>query len=728
MSFQEVKYKMKSLDNSLHESFFAKSKGFLLHDPKNWDESEKTLKRSTKTFGIITELSKDLQFSKEGAEFLRIMYSTFDIEAQVKLEEWRAYPDKDGFYLHSEGLFDFSGYKTTEHFVNIPFKTGGLNAQIKAQLKEKFELERLDSLDGVELDPLEFIDVALTPREIFLLSKLEIDTSINDGFYTERYWDDGFSSTTPYRSPILMIQADGTSDPRVQFVIDDFVAWNTGGSQWEQVLLDVQNYFYYNNDVSKTIRVSGEFEVRLGRSGDFIIDAAFVVTDENNDYVSHQVVYNEVSLTENSWRTISFNDIDIILEENENIAFVVNGGYSYGGASDPGLYYRVGRLTISQDSYYPPSNSKGIFFHEAFDRIMQIITSEQSRFVSDFYGREDIGYPTTQEYALTALLLGFWIRKFDDEKIEVSLKDLIEASNAIHNTGYTVENYADVEKLVVEDMKYFFQRGIGIVIPNQVSNVTRKAASEFHYANLTFGYNKPSGDNLYEEAMGLDEYNTQNSYTLPITRVDNKYSKISPFRADSYGKEFARRKPQLDFPEQDTRFDREIFLADLKETLGDSYAEREWADDYESAPENVYSPDSATNLRLTPFRNSERHQWFYGSGVSKFASKSVRYANSIGNSNLITDKVDEPARAENGDLLISELERPRFTNMWIEFEFPVDYDLNQQIYGFTDVAGRKTPNYFHLVEFINEFGEKEYGYLFELKPNKEGKWKLLKAY
>ena len=34
-------------------------------DPINWDNSEKTLKRSSKNFGVVTELSKDLEFTKE---------------------------------------------------------------------------------------------------------------------------------------------------------------------------------------------------------------------------------------------------------------------------------------------------------------------------------------------------------------------------------------------------------------------------------------------------------------------------------------------------------------------------------------------------------------------------------------------------------------------------------------------------------------------------------------
>ena len=78
MSYQEVKYKMISLDNN--------STLELLTDPKNWNEAEKTLKRSTKTYGVYTELSKNLEFSQDGADFLRVQYEVYDIEARVILE------------------------------------------------------------------------------------------------------------------------------------------------------------------------------------------------------------------------------------------------------------------------------------------------------------------------------------------------------------------------------------------------------------------------------------------------------------------------------------------------------------------------------------------------------------------------------------------------------------------------------------------------------------------
>ena len=114
-------------------------------------------------------------------------------------------------------------------------------------------------------------------------------------------------------------------------------------------------------------------------------------------------------------------------------------------------------MTVTEDSIRPDSNSKFNFMHEVGDRLMQIITGQQNKFYSEFYGRTDLGYDEDGEFSKTALALGFWIRKFDDEKIEVSLKDFLETSNSIHNTGYGIETINGQEQIVVEDLKYFFQ-------------------------------------------------------------------------------------------------------------------------------------------------------------------------------------------------------------------------------------------------------------------------------
>lgn len=722
MIFEKVKYKLidhdrdRVLGNDENGNFVG-----IKTDPINWDESEKTLKRSKKTFGVWTELSKNLEFTEDSADFLRIAYLNRDIEARVSLEEWRAFEDEDGFYLHFTGTFDFSEYKSEENIVKIPFKTGGLAALIESQLTEKFELNRLESINGKIIDPLSLRTVALTSREILLISQLE----------TLEEQSEDFPQGNPTQIPNLILVSNSDEPNMRQVVLGEnrFV--------FTTVRSDESEYFYLKSDLSKTINLRVDYDIYVSAGGassfrfrlyvmrysldgaNFNHEQTYTLVNPAGDFTSERTFAGEINL-------------DIDLEVDDSLLFLVEILTNIAGTTvytEQYTYNKLG-IYITEESIREDSQAETVLIHDAGEKLMQIITGEKGRFYSEFYGRKDIpntNYTNDGEFSYTGLTLGFWIRKFIEENLEFSLDQLIKTTNSVHNTGYTIETHTGKEIFVMEDLKYFFQNGIAIRLPEQVSNVERKAAKEMHYANMTFGYKQPSGDNLYEEAMGLDEYNTQTSYTNPITRVDNKYDKVSEARADSYGIEFARRKPIENFPQEDTRYDKSVFILDLKKGIGDNLEQRLWGDDFEQAPLGVFSPNTATNLRLTPFRNSERHQWFYGSGLVKFQSDKVRYSNSIGNSSLITKKEGEVERAENGDILISDIERSMFENQWITFEHPVDFNINNQIYGTTEVGGRNIPNYFFKVEFINEHGVKEYGYLFELKPNNKGKWKLLKA-
>ena len=83
--------------------------------------------------------------------------------------------------------------------------------------------------------------------------------------------------------------------------------------------------------------------------------------------------------------------------------------------------------------------------------------------------------------------------------------------------------------------------------------------------------------------------------------------------------------------------------------------------------------------------------------------------------------------AENGNIINSEIAAPRFLPEEIEFEHVCDFDVMQQVNGFTTILGKRILNFYGLVEFINERNEVEKGFLFNLKPNGKGQWKVLKA-
>lgn len=693
----------------------------LIDDPENSEDSEKTIKRE-KTFGIITTLSKNLEFIKKGAEFLREAFEFKGIEARVTMKEFRTFPDKDGEFLHLEGDFDFSKYSSTKTRVKVPFLTGGLNAQIKAQMNQKFEIQKTTSITGANIGELILKDVALTSRAILLISKFETNDVDKKSTSFRMNFDSGNTRTGSLGIPLDIIS---NSDDKIQNVIKDSSFTTTPNNG------EIVSVFYLNNDVTKTLKIDFDVfsvirEIKVDDlSNEFMqVDLVKFNNGATLDFVSRTTL-STVNMSQINGFEINFTDTQTVtLLAGESLSLQWFGGGDFGGLFNDGdlkvdFTETKAKITITEESIRDDSQTKAILMNDVGDRLMKVITGEENRYFSDFF--------TNGDFKLMGITYGLWIRQFFEKKISISLKDFLDTTNFVLHTGHTIQKINGVDTLVHEDMRYFFQDQVGITLPIQISDVERKPATDLYFSNIDYGYDKPKGEELYEESMGLTEYNTKTSATFPITRVDKKLNTLSKWRADPNGKEFARRKSKLDFAEEDTRYDRDVFLLDLKEGLGTALEERLFQDDFETEPTGIFSPETATNLRITPFRNLERRGFFIRGGFQKFKEDFIRVTEIIGNSDLSTKKVGEVIRSESADIPIKELERPLFENEWVTFNHVVDFNINEQVFGETVINGRKVPNFFLKVKYLNENLNFEFGYLFELNPDKEGKWKILRA-
>ena len=453
-----------------------------------------------------------------------------------------------------------------------------------------------------------------------------------------------------------------------------------------------------------------------GNTLDIVASKRRVLFEINGDGNIVDYFFNETTTT------INF-DESIVLEAGESLSLQWYGAANFGGTFDSGRYdvdYKdvTCLVNLTEDSVRDNSQTIAVLMKDVGEKMMQILTGEKDRYVSNFF--------TNGDFKLSALSLGLWIRRFYDKNIQISWDQFINNANSLFLTGYTIDIIDGVEKVVHEDISYFFQNFVAIDIPLQVSNVVRSAMPEQAHSSIKMGYKKPSGDNLYEEAQGLDEPNIANSFGTPITRTDTTYDKLSDFRADSYGKEFARRESIETNPTGDTRYDKTTYVLDLKQGFGEALEERVWQDDFEKEPTGVYSPSTITGLRLSPMNTLLRHGKVIRSFLTKFVTDSIRFSSSEGNELLTTKPIGGIERSENSPVLINDLDSPLFLNQTIEFKSKVDFDIHSQVYGRTQVGDRSVPNYFGTVRFINEFGQKEEGYLLELSPNNEGNWKLIK--
>jgi hypothetical protein len=728
-------------------------------EPVGWDSDDKEYSRDDKYHGVFVKMSNNLKFIENGYETLKFIYEIGGINEDIRLVKEEKHPKTDIWTRVYDGYLDMSTYVDENKTISIKFNSGGIEKLLKSRESEKVEIDRETTIDGKQIPPLDTKIIELEPRRIFLKSKLKADNTRNYTGHFSRAGDTGsYSSGIPFDivnksheelQDILYDSAIGSGDsggPHNGMTGMMFFAL----SDKERVLkvkLDISFKFALN-----ILNESwGNYQINLTR---YANGASYTAAERINIFHLPNIHEMENANGRTFFKTI---EIEITVGKNESLALESRLRFDLRNVNASQNTARIecmltdvnGSLTVDEDSFFEKTTTKIVLAHELADRLVAIATNRTDAFYSDFLGRTDIGYPIDGKASLTGAAHGFWVRGFDKLPIPrpaasgipetvnlfkpftTSFKDYIASMTAVWNVGVGIEKIGFRERVRVEDLSYFYNRNTTIRLTNQVQKVKRSVSVSKYYSSLEFG--SIEGGN-YEEAVGLDEYNGQSNFTTIINRLNNVYSQISTYRKDSYGLEFARRKPVSLNDTEDTAYDSSIWLLDLFRNPYGIFEQRLWfnkydrsKDDFEQSPTGVFSPETATNLRFSPFNCLLRHSLWFSGGLTKNVTDYVRYASSSANSQLKTKLAGGNEYAENGNIINSELPRARYVPEIIEFEHEVSFEISQKLQGKTIVLGKEIQNVYGCVQFINENNEIEKGFLMNLKPNGNGKWKLLKV-
>lgn len=712
-------------------------------EPIGWQSDEKEIGRHEKYDGVIPKFSNSLKFVGDAADFIQLVKEIGGINEQIELVRDERHPKTDVWTLTYSGFLDLSTWGTEDFQVKIKFNSGGLEQLVKSRESEKVEIDRLTTIDGKSIPPLSPISVELEGRRIFLMTKYEVKSTENKAKLSNQTRGNTRGCTTPVPLQLINQSHESAQSPINGTLIGDNSWARTGKgenglmffaiSDVDRILdlkftLKFTLYFQSFDDIN-----SFRFYVRLGKYKD------------GNDYNFKE---NKELFSSDNYKglngqtfSVSFDDkVTILKGESLGLLFDQNmdGRNGHSAHLDISLEnITVSDFSLNEDSSFKQSQTKAILAHELADRLVTIATNKEGAFYSEFLGRTDLGYKSDGKASLTGVTHGFWARGFDKlpiptegpPKIEnlfkpltTSFKDFVDSYIAVWNIGIGIEKIGRSERIRLEDKSFFWNRNVTIRLPNQVKKVKRVTAADKYYSSLEFGYEQ-GGD--YQEAMGLDEFNAKSTFTTVINRVKNTYTALSKYRADGYGLEFARRKQKAVDDTIDTAYDNDIFKLDLKRGNNSIFVQRKWQDDFDKEPTGVFSPSTATNLRLSPFNCMLRHSWWFSGGFKTYMSDYVRYGSSTANSLLKTKLKGKNEYAENGNIINSELTRSRFFPEEIEFEHECDFEVMQQLNGTTIVAGKEIQNFYGLIEFINEKNEIEKCFFLNVKPNGKGQWKGL---
>lgn len=716
----------------------------LIVEPEGWDTDEKEYQRHKDYGGMFPQFSNALKFVKNGATYIRDVRKIYGINEEIRLTRRERNPKTDVWETTYFGFLDLSTYEYEDRKVSVKFNSGGLEQSLKSRDGDDFEIDRETTSDGFAMNPLTPIEIQLDGRNINLITDFNFQSD-NTKVLLENFTSDGNQRGSAVSMPLFLKgkSHENAQQPLEGSNVQDNSEFRTGPGE-------TGNMFFANSDRDRTFRLSFsidftinnlvfddvtrfKFYVRLGKYKDGV------------DYVSKENIFlksfQDYPNISNKRYNVSF-DQDVTLLKGESLSLTVDQWYDGREFSNSRLNTEVkdfsGFLKINEDSYYPASLTKGVLLFELCERLTEICTNRKNAFKSNLLGRTDLGYKEDGEWSLVTASHGFWIRQFDKlpiptegpPKVEnlfkpmtLSFKSNYDSLQSIFNIGIGIENDGNREFVRLEKLSYFYNRNVLIRLPNQIKNVKRRELADQDYSSLEIGYEKVID---YEEAMGLDEPNAKTKWTTFINRVKNPFTKTSTHRADSYGMEFARRKNVTDFGTEDTKYDSDIFLSDNKRGLNSVFLQRKWQDDFEKVPTGVFSPETATNLRLSPLYMMLRHGWTITAGLQTYLDEFVRYASSTLNSRLKTKMIGKPEYAENGNVLNAELDKARYVTEEITFDHKCDFEVMQQVNGYTEILGERIRNLYGLVEFINEDNEIERAFINNLKPNAEGKWVVLK--
>lgn len=715
-------------------------------EPIGWNNDDKEFARNTDYDGIVSKFSNSLKFIGDGADFINLAFELYDVMAEIKLTKYERHPRTDKWVKTYWGYLDLMTRKMEDNQLSVKFNSGGLQEDIKAREDESVEVDRLTTIDGSALVPIVEKEVYLSGRRIFLKSKWEVKALESEAFLSV-FSNDGNTRDKTYGIPISLTSR---SHEQAQSILLDSIGSENKGITGMMFLGNFDSIRELN---IKSVGFSFKPKITQSDWHWAFFKVCLTVYKDGVDYnlKSRTDIFHageNSTTTPNLW---NINNKTIVIP-NFNIPITVNEGESVAleffikadlkNYATTRARYNVeikeikGTLLAEEDSHFDASTVKGYLAHELLNQLTTICSNKSKVFYSDYFGRTDLGYTQDGPGAYVGMTHGFAVRGFTkmplpdpDNGVEnlykpmtTSLRDAFVSLKAVLNVGVGIEEINGKERVRVEELSYFYNNNITIKLPNQVKKLIRATATDYYWPSIEVGYEN-GGDN--EEAQGLDEPNGKSNFTTFINKGKNTFSQISKYIGGMYAMEFTRRKPLSLFPTEDSKYDTDVFLLDLK-PVNNGFEQRKWQDDLVKAPSGVFSPETATNLRFSPFNMLLRHSWVIASGLTKFATEKVRYGSSTANSQMKTQLIGAHEYAENGDIINAELKKARFVAEWIEFEHECTFDIMQMVQGTTKINGKAIQNLYGTIQFINEKNQIEKGFLFNLKPN-EGKWKILKS-
>lgn len=664
-----------------------------IDEPIGWDKCKFTLARDENFHGIFVTFSTDLEFVGTGYTIIKDTFYNSGIEYVLTLrieERCNASYEYETMFTGRINLSRFqdlfNGYCSCK--VNLEDTTNSM--LIKNNADKLINFSETIEIEGETLAPLEENEMAMHSKAIVL-------TSVFD--------------TIQYPTPLTSERIITNSGLTYYFAMPVFVESNdlsisasTGATAQIQSTATILQSDIETNFVPA---YSGTYELHFECTGSFTDD---VTTLAGRDYALTWVYSINGNISVYTISSLGVYDPEqpliVNFDINETASLSLTAGdqvkiylvlASYNAPTNTVvnwyLSFDTANIYFKSETVAPATTAKTYMIHECFERVAQATIDKQTAFESNFLGRKDIGYGANGCGSFTALTNGFNIRNFD-KPILTTLTDIFNSLSAIHCLGLGLMQKGDNEVIKVEPVDYFYDSDNQIAEMLNIKQISVSSNESMIYNTALIGFEKFGTEEGTDKNNILDGFATQHNYNLPITTVKKAFVKVCKYITDHYAIEFTRRQQLINTSTQSWKFDDDNFLICTNRTenvsgIATSLNVAEKNENF-SATNNILSPETGYNLRLTPTRMLLKWNQLLSGAYAKITGVSAKFANGISNylyqsqlNGSCTDRYNNQILSENQNLAWddsnNDINAPIVEPISIKYSYPMTSQLFNNI-------------------------------------------------
>jgi hypothetical protein len=609
-------------------------------EPIQWKEGITKLSRDWEAGGVFASYVIDsLTFLGNGAKVLRELFRLHQINAEANLiikiynQQTLSYKQIPTTYQFKFGTYKIVKIGKFAIGVNISVSDSGTLSKFKEREDVSIDITRLETIGGMKLDDFENFN---------LISKLKIP-AINSSF-NAYFGDRGLYSTDPLYSlyalalgfnaiPAFVISSDFSEAHNVYSV-------SAGASNIHDL-----TPIFLNSTEDRDITLN--FTIYIN------VDNGFGSRHEDALDIRYAVYSGITQISDQSWLKPDSNPfgryaalrmksgrIDVHLDAGQSLYFYISQTASTGIA-----HFIRPTLSNSNNEYATYINIRetiaivsetiidGMPIPCALHRMAQMILDNQYAFYSEFFGITDLKYTSSDYYSsedsrrFGHILSGLNARGltiFDaDGKINIKPKELLKSISAMYCTGYGFETIGNVERLRVENRRYFFNDTVILDLSDRINeyDIIYEYLPNMAYIQIIAG----NDSFIYRSTNGRQEYNTLSTRTTQLKASETLDLK-SEIRKDQTALINCFNKPVLTYGGEDLDEDNSNFII---KTQREETEDCKWIVETTELVniDNDSSPyrESSFNLYLSPFRCLYRNSELFTPALQVISSSKLRF-------------------------------------------------------------------------------------------------------